>query len=149
MPGVAADKNGRRNAIDDTGAALNNATSTTAVVAVVNAECNLPCATLTQDGLRAQVLQNVWRVERTVQQRVPLECVNKTPMNPVTEQGSFRVACAIANKRKQLLCASASSNNATSTTTVVAARRAELSLPYKAANQKGGAMQVLLENAVR
>ena len=83
-PGAAADKDGRRNAIDDAGALSNNAMSTTAVVSVVNVECGPLRGTKNRDGSGAQVCWHVWRVERTIQQSVLLECI-RTPRSPEME----------------------------------------------------------------
>ena len=74
-PGTAADKDGRRNAIDDARALSNKAMSTTTVVLVVNVECGSLRGTKNRDGSGAQVCRHVQRVKHTVQQRVSLECV--------------------------------------------------------------------------
>ena len=54
MPGTAADRDVQRNTIDSAAVLLNNTTSTTAFVAVVNVEFGLPRGAANWDGSVAQ-----------------------------------------------------------------------------------------------
>ena len=73
---AAAEKDSRRNAINNAGAVSNNAISTTSVVVVVNAECGPPCGTKNRHGSGVEVCWHACEARRLVSiERIDRVCL--------------------------------------------------------------------------